>query len=264
MLSFAAFTPHTPLLLPEVGKENLEKLSATNTALDEIATELYAAKPDVIMVISGHGSAYEDAITIHMDDPYKLDLSKLGGIDVGRQFRPDFLLIDRLQRYLRKADMPASLHAEENLDYGTAVPLLKLTEKLPEIKIVPINTTTGLTAKTHFHFGQALREVIEDSPRRVAVIASGDLSHCLTSDAPAEFNPKGHEFDDKIQEVISSNNAMGLLSIDPRVAKEVSQCGWRPLLVLFGILDTVNIRSSILSYEAPFGVGYLTATFELK
>ncbi len=264
MLVFAAFTPHTPLLLPEVGKENLEKLPATNAALNEIANELYAAKPEVILVISGHGSAYDDAVTVHMDDPYKLDLSRLGSVEVDREFRPDFLLIDRLQRQLRQADLPVSLHAEDSLDYGTAVPLLRLTDRLPNIKIVPINTTAGLTAKTHFHFGQALRDTIEDSPKRVAVISSGDLSHCLTSDAPVEFNPKGHDFDEKIQEVISGNNAMGLLSIDPRVAKEVAQCGWRPLLVLFGILDSVNIRSSILSYEAPFGVGYLTATFELK
>lgn len=262
MLVFSAFTPHTPLLIPNIGKDNLKKLEKTSQAMQHLAEDLYAAKPDMIVIISGHSECYPDAFAINLNDPYKADLSSLGDLEPAKEFRPDFPLIDHLQRQLRKNDVPVTLHPEEALDYGSSVPLMLLTEQIKGVKIVPISVS-GLAPKQHFQFGQALKDQIFDSTQRVAVIATGDLSHTLTSDSPAGFSPNGAKFDDKIQELISQNNAAGLIKLDPKIIKDAQQCGYRALLILFGILDKLNFKSEILSYEAPLGVGYLTVNFEM-
>ncbi|MBU0531768.1 MAG: AmmeMemoRadiSam system protein B [Candidatus Uhrbacteria bacterium] len=262
MLVFAAFTPHTPLLIPEIGKDNLKKIAKTTAAMQELADDLYAAKPDTVVFISGHGTRYPDAFSITLSDSYRVDLSEFGELTHKEVFHPDMMLIDRLQRAFRHEHLPFSLHPEETLDHGTSVPLLLLSKQLPGVRVVPV-IYSELDAKTHFKFGQELRELIEDSDHRVAVIASGDLSHCLTSDAPAGFNPEGAKFDAKIQELVTAGNAAGLIKLDAELIKNAAECGYRPLLILFGVLDKINMKPVIHSYEAPFGVGYLTASFEL-
>ena len=262
MLVYAAFTPHTPLLIPEIGKDNIKKIEKTANAMQEIADDLYAMKPDTILFISGHGTRYPDAFSITLSDNYKVDLSEFGELTHEENYHPDMLLIDRIQRAFRHEKIPFSLHPEETLDHGTSIPLLLLGTKLPEVRVVPV-IYSELDAKTHFKFGQSLREIIEDTGRRVAVIASGDLSHCLTTDSPAGYNPNGEEFDAKIQELVTAGNAAGLIKLDDALIKDAAECGYRPLLIMFGVLDKINMKPVIHAYEAPFGVGYLTASFEL-
>jgi len=262
MLVFAAFTPHTPLLIPEIGKDNVKKIETTAQAMKTLADDLYAAKPDTVVFVSGHGTRYPDAFSITLSDNYKVDLSEFGELTHEEIYHPDMMLIDRMQRSFRHEKIPFSLHPEDTLDHGTSVPLLLLTQKIPGVRVVPV-IYSELDAKTHFKFGQSLRELIEDSSHRVAVIASGDLSHCLTSDAPAGFNPEGEKFDAKIQELVAAGNAAGLIKLDDELVKNAAECGYRPLLIMFGVLDKINMRPVIHSYESPFGVGYLTVSFEL-
>ena len=59
MIVFAAFTPHTPLLLPPIGKESLEKMSATADAMDRLGDELAEAKPDTIVMVSAHAAQHD-------------------------------------------------------------------------------------------------------------------------------------------------------------------------------------------------------------
>ena len=75
------------------------------------------------------------------------------------------------------------------------------------------------------------------------------------------FNPAGAEFDAKIQELLSSRNTTGLLNLDPTLVQNASECGFRSLLILVGVLRNMDYTYRQYSYEAPFGVGYLTANF---
>ena len=99
---------------------------------------------------------------------------------------------------------------------------------------------------------------------RIAVIASGDLAHCLTSNAPAGFHPEGALFDEVARRSIESGLVSRLLTIDPNIVEKASECAYRPMLVLFGILENTRMEPEMLSYEAPFGVGYLVAQFHLS
>jgi len=89
------------------------------------------------------------------------------------------------------------------------------------------------------------------------VIASGDLSHRLSPSAPAGYSPKGEIFDNLLKELLSSKDTSGILNLDKELVEEAGECGLRSIMILLGILEKQNYKFKLLSYEAPFGVGYM-------
>jgi len=261
-LVFAAISPHPPLLIPAIGKEEIKKIDKTKEALERLEEDLYLAKPDVILVISPHGSFFKDAFTIDFCPEYETDLREFGDISTKLNFKADTAFSSGLYEASKKNKIPLTAICERILDHGAVVPLFYLTKHLPKVNIVPIGFC-NLDWKTHTDFGYMIKEEIMNSNRRIAVIASGDLSHALTTDAPAGFNPAGAEFDQKIQELLSTHNTVGMLQMDEKFLDNAAECGFRSFLILMGILRNVKYDFKLYSYESPFGVGYLTANFVL-
>ncbi|TAL50136.1 AmmeMemoRadiSam system protein B [Patescibacteria group bacterium] len=258
MICFAAITPHTPLLIPGVGKENVTKLESTISALRHLEGELYASQPDVIVIISSHAIQHKDAFSLNLHDEYRIDFKDFGDLATSRILEPDIELVSAVETSMHDRSVPFTLDSNATLDYGTSVPLYFLTENLPQLKIVPLSFS-GLSAKEHVRFGTELKDVFERSEKRIAVVASGDLSHCLSSDAPLGYKPEGEGYDQKIVEAVTGISTSTLLSMNPELLEGASACIQEQLLILFGILERKKVRAEILSYEHPFGVGYLVA-----
>ena len=55
-----------------------------------------------------------------------------------------------------------------------------------------------------------------------------------------------------------------LLSVNETSLEESHECAYRPLLILFGLLEKMHVRPEILSYEHPFGVGQLVTQFHIN
>jgi len=263
MLVFSAFTPHSPLLLPSINKDQAHKVKKTRAAMEQLSRDLYASHPETIILISEHPTSYSQVFSIAIKDPYTFDLSEFGDFGFTRTLKPDLELMNELQEDLRKKEQPVTLTTDAHLHYASAVPLSLLTEHLPQVRLVPI-TYCDLDAKTHFQFGQALKDTILGSTRRVAVIVAGDMSHTLSSEAPAGFHKAGQWFDNKIQEVLANKNSAGLLNMNPQMVLDAKQTCYLPLVILFGLLERISVTPSIISYEHPFDVGYLVANFEQK
>ncbi len=263
MLIHASFVPHSPLLLENIHPESHAQVANTSEAVKSIAEDLYALKPDVLVVISGLGDRYSDAFSIDLSEEYLADLRPFGDLSKPETFYPATHIIDGLQRHLRKSEIPFTLGTNEMLEYGTAVALKLLTKEQNDIRIVPI-AYSDLSRKEHHQFGQALREVLDGCPERVAVVAAGDLSHCLSSSAPGGFCKEGKEFDDSVVSAVNLGSLSNLLAIPETTIDEAHENGYNPLLVLYGLLDKRQFVSKVLSYESPFGVGYLVAQFHLK
>lgn len=106
---------------------------------------------------------------------------------------------------------------------------------------------------------------IKNLKLKIALIASGDLSHCLKHDGPYGFHPDGPKFDQEFIEALKHKNIKTILKLD-EIYPEANECGLRSFCFLLGILEAsgINYQPEILSYECPFGVGYLVANFKLK
>lgn len=261
MITFAAIVPHPPMILPKIGKDNAKKAAATAEAMRAIEQDLYLAHPDTIVIMSPHGPAMTDAMMINLSASYEVSFKDFGDFETKKSFNADFMLIDRIQRNTRR-ETPLVVGSEETLDYGAGVPLMVLTEHLPKVDLIPI-VTSGLDLKAHYDFGKAIKEQLMDSNKRVAVIASADLSHALSDDAPAGFSKEGAELDRAVQEMIAARNAVGILGLDANLREKARECGVKPIAALLGVLDGMSYGPKILSYEHPFGIGYMVAQLDL-
>ena len=115
-----------------------------------------------------------------------------------------------------------------------------------------------------YKFGMVVQEAIEskENSSDTVVICSGDLSHVLADNGPYGFNPQGPVLDSKIMELLEACDVNGLLGLDNNLIEEGKECGLRSLIIGLGTLEGYSFTSKILSYEAPFGVGYAVACIE--
>ncbi len=255
MLVFSAIVPHPPLLIPSIGKENLAKLKKTAAAFDILEEHLLEAKPDTIIVISPHGDVSMDAFTINANQFYKANFQEFGDFGTELQFKSDLQFINELKSK-NETKLPIQLVSDGKIDHGAGVPLYYLTRKKASPRIVPVSYSF-LGYNKHVDFGVLLKEAIFSLDKRYAVIASGDLSHRLSLNAPAGFSPKAKEFDKKLIQQLKKKSLEGILNIESELIDEAGECGLRSILILMGVIKNMNYEFEVLSYEAPFGVGYL-------
>lgn len=262
MIVFGAIVPHSPLLIPSIGKEHHEKLAATVAAIKDIEQALYLTRPDSLCIIAPHGVRYPDAFSINLASKYVGNLKAFGDHATTVQAKSDYLLIDRVQRKLRSENVPFTLTSNEELDYSFAIPLLMLTSHLQNWKLIPVSPSM-LDGAAHYDFGKQLKRVLHAESERVAIIASADLSHKLSPESPGGASKEGPIFDQAIRDGVAAHDPTTLISLDSSVVENAGQCAYRPITTLLGALQEMNTKQTTLCYEAPFGVGYLTAKYDI-
>jgi len=263
MLNFAAFVPHPPIAIPSIGKENIKFIKKTVRGFGALAKKIGKAAPETIIIISPHGQIFGDAFCINLSEDYYGNFKDFGDLSTQLKFKGDVKLAHRIRESL-ETKIPLTMISVQILDHGVSVPLYYLSRYLNNFNIIPISYSS-LDRDAHIKFGALLKEEILKSNKRVAIIASGDLSHRLTVNAPAGYSPQGIIFDQKIVDIIKKPKTAikSLLDLDEPLLEEVGECGFRSLLVLMGILSETKYKTEVVSYEGPFGVGYLIANFKL-
>jgi MEMO1 family protein len=262
MIVFGAIIPHSPLLIESIGKDQREKLRATIDAILQIEQALYLSKPETIVVIAPHGPRYPDAFSANMSDSYTGTLKSFGDFATTVKAKSDYMLIDRAHRKMREEDIPFTLTSTEELDYSFTLPILLLTQHLQNWKLIPLSPSM-MDGKAHYEFGRQIKRVLHMEKRRVAVIASADLSHKLSATSPGGASEEGPKFDQMMQTSVLAEDPTPLLTMPAEIIENSGQCGYRPICTLLGMMDKMNVTRQVLSYEAPFGVGYMTAKFDI-
>jgi len=266
MINFAAITPHPPIIIPTIGKpSDLEVVSKTIEGMEKLAEKFGKAKPETLILISPHGPLDLHNFTVINSPVLAGHFYGFGDFQTELVFRSNEKLIERIKKECQNSQIPLRTLKLKELDHGSLVPLYYLSKGYPNFKLVPL-TFSYLDLQSHFKFGQILNRVIgrELFSAKVGIAASGDLSHRLTPEAPAGFSPKGKDFDEKLVELIKKKDVKGILNLDPDFVEEAGECGYRSIAILLGALDGLDWQPEILSYEGPFGVGYLVANFKLK
>jgi len=262
MLKFASITPHPPIIIPTIGAgADLKLASETIKGMKKLAEKFTEAKVETVLIISPHGQVDSSYFTIDQSPILTGNFRAFGDLETELSFKNDENLIQEIEKNCREKNIPLRLINSGKLDHGTLVPLSFLCKNRPGIKVVPI-AYSYLDLESHFKFGQVLYSAINNSLYAIGIIASGDLSHRLTPDAPAGYSLKGAEFDEKLIDMIKNKNSKGILNMDQNLVGEAGECGYRSIITLLGALDGLNYEPEILSYEGPFGVGYLVANFK--
>jgi aromatic ring-opening dioxygenase LigB subunit len=171
--------------------------------------------------------------------------------------------MEKLGKLLAKSKPDCLMISSPHQDWGFNVPLNFLAKDVHGIEI-KTHLTDLESPQAHFAKGKKLVNNL-GYVKRLAWIASGDMSHRLKKDGPYGLHPSGKKFDQQFIKLLRQKDIKGILNLDPRLIEEAGECGLRSFCMLLGALEETKTKwqPKILSYEAPFGVGYLVANLKI-
>lgn len=249
--------PHPPLLVPEVGGAALAEVSDTVAAMRRLDERL--GEIDTAVVVSPHTPGYADRHVVRTAPHLRGDFGAFGHPEATYAFDNDLQLAELILA-LGGGDAEVAVEAVDDdlLDHGVLVPLSYLRVR----RVVSLSIVNAYG--THRALGRLMRRCVEECGREAVLVASGDLSHRLTRGAPAGYDPRGTDFDAEIVRLMRIGDFAALASLDRSLVAAVGECGLRSFIALGGFLGDDALKDpQVLSYEGPFGVGYLVAAYGL-
>ena len=271
-LTGCALFPHPPIMLSEVGGVESGRVRKSIQAAEAAAQFLLQKNPTSVVIITPHGPAFQDAVGINVSPVLRGNLAAFGAPEVAVSFETNSLLVQNIIKQSERLGVSLAVLNEPmaqqyrfslQLDHGAVIPLHYLNRAGFRGQVVHLSVGF-LSYPEMYAFGKAVQGAIESTRQKVAVVASGDLSHRLTPDAPAGYSPQGRLFDERIIQCLQTMDVKSLFGLAPDLVEEAGECGLRPIFFLLGTLDGLEAESEILSYEGPFGVGYGVATFSIR
>jgi len=256
---FAGIAPHPPLLVPEVGGSRIDQVASSQRALREFSDRLIKTNPETIVVISPHSPIDPRAFTARTTAELVGNFKEFYAPEVKLTFSNDLEMVNAIRQTSSDEGVELRLLSREiSLDHGALVPLYYLHEAGWRGPIAVIGFTLQPIEK-HLAFGRAISRAAVAINRTAAIVASGDLSHRLIIGGPYEYEPTAHLFDEQIVDAVSRGDSGGITGIDPDLRERAGECGYRSIIIALGAIGE-NLRDhQVLSYEGPFGVGYMVA-----
>lgn len=262
----AVAVPHPPIILPEIGRGEEKKISATTIAYKEISRRIVELNPDTIIITSPHSILYADYFHISPGNSAEGDMARFNAPQVNLKINYDVEFVDKLSEVAMNENIPAGKMGERDktLDHGTFIPIRFLEQAgldLNKVKFLRIGLS-GLSADVHYKFGQIISKVTTELNRRVVFVASGDLSHKLPG-SHYGFVEESLQFDKEVMENLGGADFLKLLTMDNKMCSRAAECGLRSFWIMAGALDKKSVTAEKLSYEGPFGVGYGVVWYEI-
>lgn len=263
--------PHPPIIIPEIGKGEEKKISATSDACNKIAEQVKKMEPDTIIIVTSHGPVFSDAVAMSCDEKITGDLKKFNVSEVKFEQNINLNLTESIIKYAEEENISvARINGESarnygieyELDHGTEVPLYFINKKYKDYKTVHI--TFGMLPKIQlYRYGMVIKKAVEENDSNVVFIASGDLSHRLLKDGPYEYSPYGKAFDREIISLLEKGDVSKIFNMNQMMIDEAGECGLRSYYIMLGAMNGQDIKGNLLSYEGTFGVGYGVMDFTL-
>lgn len=256
-ISYACVLPHPPLILPEIGRGEEQKIKDTIKAYQTIAQTIAMIKPDTIVLVSPHAPMLRDGFFVAEGVIDSGDMARFNASHLKATYPIDQAFVQALRQ-----SVPSIKAHEIELDHGSMVPLTMIEQYYKDFKLVRIGIS-GLSREKHRDLGKTIQSVSLQLNRKTVFIASGDLSHRLKAEGPYGFDAQGPKFDLAIKDTLKTGELDKLFELSAKLCDQAGECGYRSLLVMAGVLDELTIKTEVLSYEAPFGVGYLCASIHV-
>jgi AmmeMemoRadiSam system protein A len=254
-ICFAGLLPHAPVLVPAVGGARGEEVAQTVAAMRKVAAECQHARPDALVLISPHSPRRRRAFGLW-------EGSRLHGSLA--QFRAPQAAVELPAAPLLRAAITAEMEHHglttwpipaDSLDHGAVVPLWFLAEAGWAGPTVILSLDYPGESGCP-EVGAAIATAAAHLDQRVAVIASGDMSHRLQPGAPAGFDPRAHQSDERFLAALRQPKPAALLHLDPGLLELAAEDALDATVVALAAAGWRSEGREVLSYEAPFGVGY--------
>jgi AmmeMemoRadiSam system protein A/AmmeMemoRadiSam system protein B len=245
-------------MVPEVGREAIVDVRHSIDAMADLTERVIRSGAETVVIISPHAPLERDAFVAYDGPQLYADFANFRAPSATVQAPLDDELLNEITRSAAEHNLSTIRISGYDLDHGTAVPLYFLQRSGWRGSVVALGYSF-LSNEDHLRFGNCIRQAVDRLAKPVAFIASGDLSHRLQPGAPAGYNSQAQLFDAEVVDAIQSCATGRIVNLDPELRRTAGECGYRSMLVAIGVAQHLETSCEVISYEAPFGVGYLVA-----
>ncbi|MGI8533107.1 MAG: hypothetical protein ACR2KN_08890 [Geodermatophilaceae bacterium] len=226
-----AFLPHPPALFPELTGGPLAEFESTRRAVDEALRRVLADRPGAVWIV-GAGPAE------HWYGAGSQALRTAGGALAGFT-----------------ADVPADgAGTTSELPTALAVGAWLLDRVGYSGERAALAVPAGADAAQ-------LDDLAAELTGAQVLLVMGDGSAMRADDAPGSRHPEAVGFDDLVATALRVGDSAALAALDPDLGMAVRAAGVPAWRLAGRLLAGRSVRAELLDYRAPFGVGYLVATW---
>lgn len=249
---------HAPIVIPAIGASQAHACAASTAAMREAAYHVVRSGATTVLLVSPHTPRRLSAFSFFAGGNLRGDFHAFGVHGLDAAFPGDAEACRAVARSAAEGGISLEpLNA--SLDHGALVPLWFLREAGYQGTVAVFGFPGHGNSRHCRAFGGALARAMAALDRPWAFIASGDMSHALAPGAPGGFHPRADEFDRAVVDRVQAGRLGDVSAISPQLQDLAAQDVTEALDVAAGLLGPESAETRVLSYEAPFGVGYLVA-----
>ena len=257
--SYAVLMCHAPIVIPEIGRERADECASSTQSMIDIANNLVAAAPDLLVVLSPHTPRLEDRFCCVTGDRLSGGFERFGHPQIHAEFPNANRIIPELKAECAREGVLMDTIPEFSLDHGAMVPLEFMKRAGWSGETLVLGFPYQPSHVDCRRLGRAIAKLSNDKGESWAILASGDMSHRLIPNAPAGFHPDAQRFDDHIVTQVRAGNLNSAVMVDERLRALAAEDVVDSLEIASAAIDFEREGIKVLSYEGPFGVGYMNA-----
>lgn len=253
MLVGAFACAHTPQLIARPDTEDRALVLRVHEAFARVRRRLAALQPDAIAIVAG------DHVEAFFLDRVPALAVYVGGEAAGTfgHYRYRFPIHEPLARAVLEQGIERGfdlLYTQDApLDYAFFVPL-HFTMPDPAVPLVPLHVNVYLppqpTPRRCHEWGRALGEILRARPERVALMASGGLSHFPGTD---RYASPDFDFDRRLLDALVAGRGAELAAI---TGEELDKSGNVELRTWITVLGAVGpVPADVYCYEPSWHHG---------
>jgi aromatic ring-opening dioxygenase catalytic subunit (LigB family) len=249
----AMATVHAPQLFTRPPTEDPAQLDADIAAMRELGKTLDETKPDVAIVI---GSDHLETFFLSAVPTFAIVAGKTAQASfAGRDYElPTHPLAEELLDKLVDAGFDMTYSQDAVMGHSFAAVYEWVIEGR-SVPVVPLFVNTYLPplprARRCEALGRAIREIVEKGPERVAIIASGGMSHYPGT---WKYPQPAYDFDWWAIAQMERGNPAALLDLTNEQLDEVGNTEMLPWMILFGAIG--NQPGELLTYQPTWHHGH--------
>ena len=271
-LVFVGAVSHGPGITGRAERADPKQKANLDSAFDRLSRELADSAPDVLIVVAAEHFANffmnnMPAYAMGMADYYEGPIEDEEWLGIKRRRIPGDrkTSVELVSALLNHVDLAYS--EEWKFDHGVMVPLHFLTPAFA-LPVIPVNINCQGPTLTPCHrvyqFGQHLGEVCAAHPRRIAIVATGGLSHWPATPDSGKIN---QTWDRDFLDKWTRNDAAALGDYDDsEVYAQAGQGGFEIRTFIAAAGAAQDCKAEVYCYEPIpiFAVGCTVARFNLS
>lgn len=260
-LVYGLYAPNAPnLIAPEVFGGVGQDAVAALRGLDVPGR----VRPDAILVATPHWTSrvFEVQASAHPRQIY--DFSGFPRTLYGVRYRPpgDPELARLLAAEGTRRGLPVEATEEHGLDHGAWAPLLHIAPGAA-VPVVPASITL-LPPEEHVAWGEAIGAALAKTPKRVAFVSTGSITHRLDRFAMSEAEEwaEGSQIEKEIVDLVLAKRYDEIVSFDPdKWATVAPEGNLAPLFEMLGALGSGFTPRLVHTGQAFGAAGMSTLEF---